>query len=305
MTVQRTDTVSNYQQRILRVLIHIQQNLDDALSLEELADIAHFSPFHFHRVFRGLVGESVRRHVRRLRLELAAMRLKHTQRPITAIAFEAGYEAHESFTRAFSRAFEVSPSAFRDAATLDSSLASPSGVHLSGTDTQALSFVPANSEEFEMNVEIKTIEPMRVAFARHIGPYDQVGDAWERLMDWVGRECLFGPDMKMFGLCHDDPEATPPDKIRYDACVTIAEPVTPVDDIGVLTIPGGRYAVTLHEGPYSGLNETYAKLVGRWFPGEGLEPGDPPALEFYVNDPDSTEPEDLLTDVCFPIAGGY
>ena len=81
--------------------MHIQHHLDEAVSLDELAALAHFSPYHFHRIFRGMVGESVMEHVRRLRLERAAHRLKFSDEPITRIAFEAGYETHEAFTRAF------------------------------------------------------------------------------------------------------------------------------------------------------------------------------------------------------------
>ncbi|HEX4589292.1 MAG TPA: AraC family transcriptional regulator, partial [Gemmataceae bacterium] len=79
----RADTERTYKQRILRVLVHIQQHLDEVLELEDLAGVAHFSPYHFHRVFRGMVGESVMEHVRRLRLERAAHRLKFTDEPVT------------------------------------------------------------------------------------------------------------------------------------------------------------------------------------------------------------------------------
>src|SRR5215831_5129513 len=109
----RESTVEDYQNRILRVLVHVQKNLDSPFSLDELASVASFSPFHFHKVFRGMVGESVKEHVRRLRLERATHRLTFSDEPITRIAFEAGYETHESFTRAFSAMFGVSPSQFR------------------------------------------------------------------------------------------------------------------------------------------------------------------------------------------------
>ena len=86
--------------RILRVLVYIQGHLDDVISLDDLAAVAHFSPYYFHRVFRGMVGESVMGHVRRLRLERAAHRLKSGDHPVTRVAFEAGYETHEAFIRA-------------------------------------------------------------------------------------------------------------------------------------------------------------------------------------------------------------
>jgi AraC family transcriptional regulator len=97
----RESTLEDYQQRLLRVLLHIQNHLDDPLQLDELAEVAHFSPYHFHRIFRGMTGESVKEHVRRLRLERAAHRLRFTGQPVTEIAFDAGYQQHEAFTRAF------------------------------------------------------------------------------------------------------------------------------------------------------------------------------------------------------------
>src|SRR5438067_4236130 len=109
----KSETQQTYQERILKVLVHIQNHLDETLSLEELAAVAHFSPYHFHRIFRGMVGESLMEHVRRLRLERAAHRLKFTDFPVTRIAFETGYETHEAFTRAFRALFAESPSGFR------------------------------------------------------------------------------------------------------------------------------------------------------------------------------------------------
>ena len=106
-------TARTYEERMLRVLVHIQEHVDEDLSLAALARVAHFSPYHFHRIFRGMVGESVKTHIRRLRLERAALHLKTTRRPVTRLAFEAGYETHESFTRAFRDMFGVAPSVYR------------------------------------------------------------------------------------------------------------------------------------------------------------------------------------------------
>jgi len=68
----RAETEQSYKERVLRVLMYIHSHLDETMSLEDLAGIAHFSPFHFHRIFRGMTGESVKEHIRRLRLERAA-----------------------------------------------------------------------------------------------------------------------------------------------------------------------------------------------------------------------------------------
>src|SRR5437764_11125423 len=104
---------ATYRQRILAVQLYVQRHLDGDLSLDRLARVAHFSPFHFHRVFKAAVGEGVYEYVRRLRLEKAAFALKTTDRPVVQVALDAGYGTHEAFTRAFRQTFGVSPSQYR------------------------------------------------------------------------------------------------------------------------------------------------------------------------------------------------
>jgi AraC family transcriptional regulator len=152
-----------------------------------------------------------------------------------------------------------------------------------------------------MNVKIQRIESMRVTFLRHIGPYHEVGATWDKLFPALGKEGLVGGDSLFVGICHDDPEVTPSKKIRYEACVTVDESFTPMGDFGLQTIPGGEYAVTTHFGSYENLGETYAKLFGQWLPRSGRELRPLPCFEIYLNDPDSTEPEELLTDLHVPL----
>lgn len=152
-----------------------------------------------------------------------------------------------------------------------------------------------------MKVEIKTVEPMRVAFLRHVGPYNQCARVWDRFLTRMGAEGFLGPGTSIIGLCHDDPDVTPPEKTRYDACITVGEDFQPTGDVGVQVIPGGEYAVTTHFGPYDKLGETYAKLLGQWAPRSGRMIGSGPCLEVYLNDPEGTDPEDLLTDVYMPL----
>ena len=120
-----------------------------------------------------------------------------------------------------------------------------------------------------MNVEIKRMPAMRVAFVRHQGPYSAVGEAWDRLMPVLGKDGWLGAGTMFLGICHDDPEVTPTEKMRYDACVTIDEQFVPHGEIGVQTIAGGEYAVVTHRGPYSRLGETYRWLYSVWLPTSG------------------------------------
>src|SRR5581483_703519 len=170
----RQNTERAYKERILRVLVYIQDHLDEAISLEELAALAHFSPHHFHRIFRGMVGESVMEHIRRLRLERAAHRLKFTDQPITRIAFEAGYETHEAFTRAFGAIFGTSPSHFREKHRSLPFPQVPSGIHYQ-VDGRLDDYRDVPEERPLLDVHVVSFPATRVAFLRHLGSYSEVG----------------------------------------------------------------------------------------------------------------------------------
>ncbi len=280
----RTETTESYQERINRVLTHLEERLEDPLELDELAAVAHFSPYHFHRIFRGMVGESVKEHIRRLRLERAAQRLRDTTDPVTDIAFGAGYETHESFTRAFRAMFGESPSGFRENRR----------ELRRGSLIQSLPGPP-------LPVRLERFSPTRVVFVRHVGPYDQVGAAWQRLFAWAGRRGLLGPSTEMLGVVHDDPEITPPDRLRYDAALVAGERVRPEGEVGMQELPACEYAVASHHGPYQTLYLTYARLCGQWLPTSGREARTAPGLEIYRNSPYTSRPDDLVTDIFIPL----
>lgn len=293
-------TLQDYKARILRVLLHVQRHLDEPLRLEALARIACFSPCHFHRIFSGMTGESLHEHVRRLRLERAAGQLKLSSRAVTSIAFDAGFETHEAFTRAFKGAYGLAPSRFRARESALPAAAPPSGVRFRKNGARH-QFKAAPLGDKTMNVQIKKLKPLRVAFVRHVGPYHEVGVAWDKLMMILGKDGRLGGGATMLGICHDDPDVTPPDKIRYDACVSVDETFQASGEIGVDTVAGGDYAVTTHLGPYDRVSEVYRKLLGQWLPRSGRELRDAPCFEVYLNSPESTEPEDLITDIYAPL----
>src|SRR5690606_7097318 len=149
----------SWNERILRVIEHIQSHLDETLTPEELAKLAGFSLHHFHRVFRGLTGESVMGLVRRLRVERAARRLRHGDQSVTRVALDAGYDSHEGFTRAFRDAFGRAPTAFR----------------------QQFREQPL-PESF---AELEAREARHCITRRFIGPYEACGQAWGELTSWA------------------------------------------------------------------------------------------------------------------------
>jgi AraC family transcriptional regulator len=276
----------DYQARIDAACRFLEEHLDNDPPLEDIANAAHFSPFHFHRLFRGLTGETVRGYTRRLRLERAAHHLTHSDKDILAIALDAGYASHEAFTRAFTKRFDATPSAFRQA------------------KQDALAPIRRADQAPPIDVRLERMPPTTIAFARHVGPYTEVGAAWKILMKWGWSRMVFAK-ARTFGLCHDDPDATDPSRIRYDACMIVPAGTKTKHGVQLRELPGSTYAVTLHQGPYSLLGETYAALLAHIalhkIDGRARRLRDPPSLEQYLNDPRKTKPEDLRTEIWMPV----
>ncbi len=286
----RTDTMRDHQERINRVLLHLQSNPGAPFSVEQLARIACFSPFHFHRLFAAYVGEPISAHVRRLRLERAAVQLRTSPGPVTEIALDAGYETSAAFNKAFQQQFHVSPTTFRQ---------SPAANFTAALKHQSPITLPI------MKPKIVDRPEKQALFVRRTGAYSESASAaWEAVCRFAFSRRLVPPDREFIGISHDDPQITAQEKLRYDACITVSQPVKPEGEVGVQSIAGGRYAVFLHKGPYEGLLNTYRFIFGEWLPGSGEELRDVPSFELYLNTPERTRPENLRTEIYIPLKQG-
>src|SRR5205807_2268773 len=116
----------------------------------------------------------------------------------------------------------------------------------------------AGRKERKMEVRIETLPPMRVAFMRHVGPFDQVGATWQQLLAWAGPRGLIGPATKFLTAWHDDPEVTAPERLRGDVCITVRDGIAGGGPVGIQELAGGEYAVATHRGPYDTVGATYA-----------------------------------------------
>jgi AraC family transcriptional regulator len=303
-------TRSFYEVAVQKAAQQVSADLDRALDLQTLARAAALSPFHFHRIFRGLVGETPLELHRRLRMERAAWQLLHADVLVTAVALDAGYETHESFTRAFRAAYNRSPSEFRQSREPDGEactmpfrieLASRAGIHFSPERSEAPSIRFAQGES-NMDVQIKNMPELHVATIRHIGPYNQIPQAFARLGEVAARSNLFGPETAMLAIYHDDPETTPPAELRSDAALVIAADAKVPQGLGEERLPGGRYACTTHVGPYEALGDVWARFMGEWLPRSGHRMTEGKSYEIYRNTPADVPKEKLVTELYIPLA---
>ncbi|MBM3549383.1 MAG: hypothetical protein FJX54_20795 [Alphaproteobacteria bacterium] len=151
------------------------------------------------------------------------------------------------------------------------------------------------------SVSIRITEPTRIAVLRHVGPYMEIGTAFDRLFAWATPKGLLNQSCRMFGIFYDDQAAVAPEKLRSDACLTVGPDVRVEGDFRLAEIAGGRHAVLRHQGPYAELPDAYGWLFGTWLPKSGEEPADRPCFEQYLNNPRDLPPKEWLTDIHLPL----
>jgi AraC family transcriptional regulator len=295
-TAARSETELDHRRRIDRVLAYIHDHIGEPLQLAELARVACFSRFHFHRIFSAYVGQTLGEYVRRVRLENAATELLSTEKPVTDVALAAGYETHAAFTKAFKQHFGANPSAFRAVGRIDGRVPFEVATQLSPTSRRT------------MKPEIRDVPEQKVFYVRRTGLINgefthAAQEAFGVLGQFLGTRHLLGQVTLCLGICPDDPSVTGPEACRYDACFVLREgaKVKPEGEVGIQTLPGGRCAVFLHKGPYRKLPETWRAAYRDWLPSSGQQLRDAPPYEVYLNDPRKTKPEDLLTEIHIPI----
>jgi AraC family transcriptional regulator len=309
-----------YLARINRVIDHIDANLAEPLDLETLSAVAHFSAFHFHRVFRAMTGETLGDWVRRRRLEVAASRLLSSpDLAASAIGFDVGFASPEVFTRAFRAHFKVTPGAWRRGAHREWAQEHQqrlSKIHQSLSNehqsvVQAFRHDPDlwPSGRLEptggqpMNVVVKNLPEKRVAYMRSIGPYGgtEIPRLWQRFAVWCEEHGLMNPRRVMYGISQDNPEVTPPEKCRYDACIEVDASFKPTGEVGIATIAGGRYACGKFVGTPAQIHGAWNELC-EWLPDSGSQVDDRLAIEVYGLDFVMDEKTGAFNcDLCMPV----
>ena len=153
-----------------------------------------------------------------------------------------------------------------------------------------------------MNVEIKRMPALRVAVVHHVGAYNRISEAFGRLGDLAGRASLLDGKPRMLALYHDDPETTPEAELRSDAGIVVPESATLPAGLDEQRLAAGRYACTLHVGPYEQLGDVWSRFMGQWLPSSGERLADSASFEIYLNNPGDVPQAELRTELYLPLA---
>lgn len=301
-----------YTARINRVMDYIGKNISQVIDLSVMADIASFSPYHFHRIFTFITGETPNNFVSRIRLERAAVLLQDsTKDTISEIAFRCGFINVSSFSRAFKSFFGVSAKEFR---RLDKAIYIKNGIRYS-KNCKPISKIGKNIQQVneqicsvELNeliimdtkIEIKQMPELNLIYCRHMGAFNKIGQAYEKLFKWAVPRGLVTSSTKTVTVYHDDPAVTGVEKVRQDASIIVEKDVKVEGEIGKSTVSAGKYAIGHFE-----IKETEFELAWNtmcsWLTESGYQPGEGSTYELYHNDYNEHPKHKFIVDICIPV----
>ena len=287
---------TSYEARIGAVVDHVRANLTGDLSLGALAQVAAFSPFHFHRIFRSVTGETLSDFTRRARLERAIRLMRASpDRPLGSIASEVGFATPSDFSRVFRSRFGCAPSSWDRRSGLTPVATAPSPT------------IPSSGRDPLPEPRVRRRPAARVAYIRVRRPWHggRLAEAYGRLDRWLATRDVGPAEGELIGFSWESAKATPIDVVTYDLGVTVGPHVAAAagadggDVIGIHELP----AVTAVEVHCTSLPATAAAwdlLYGTWLPGSRYEPDDVPALKRFRRRP--TVLDDAAWDVDCSVA---
>ncbi|MDD3955190.1 MAG: GyrI-like domain-containing protein [Proteiniphilum sp.] len=309
--IEKKDLNSEYIFRINRTIDYIESNIENPMTLEELATVANFSKFHFSRLFQSIVGETPFQFILRVRLEKAAtFILNNNNESISEIAYKCGFSDISIFSRNFKNYFHVSASQYRANKSNNSNLSQQDSNRHQCYEKSTPYFCPElqtikwrTNMKLNKGVEVKELPKMTVAYIRHIGPYqgnDKLFESiWNKLFSWAGpRGLIGGKDFKSLVVYHNDPNVTIDDKLRMSVCITVPPETKVEGEVGKMNIEAAKYVIARFELSAQDFQEAWNWVYGQWLPTSGYQPDDKPCFEMYPEEPKDGK---FIVDICVPV----
>ncbi len=298
MPRKKSSASSEYTHRIDRVIDHLRAHLDRPVKLAELAKVACFSEFHFHRIFGAVTGETVNAFTNRLRLEKAARLLRYTPQSLTAIALDCGFSSSATFSRAFRAGYATSPSAFRKTGEIKKRKIRKA----LGAGSEYILPMTAAAKRAAFPVRVIELPARSVAYIRVANAFagGRVLTAFHTLIARAQAQDLFARGT-LFGMSIDDPHVTPKPLYRYEVCLASTQPFTATDGISKTKLPAMRYAVTKVSGDLRKVATAWDYLFRGWLITSAYEPEPAPALEIFLDKARATDWSHFELELCLPV----
>jgi AraC family transcriptional regulator len=289
---------SEYAQRIDRVIDYLRANLDRQVKLEELAKVACFSEFHFHRIFSAVSGETLNNFTNRLRLEKAARLLRYSEQSLTDIALDCGFSSSATFSRAFRAGYDTSPSEFRKSGEIKKSKICK---ELFPEDEYGLAMSP-EEKRAAFPVRLIDIPERQVAYIRVTNAFelDRVLATFKTVIEWAKSQDIFSQGV-LFGMTVDDPHVTPKHLYRYEVCLASSSPFECMPGMSRLKMPAMRYAAIKVSGDIHKVATAWDYLYRGWLINSDYEPEHAPALEIFLDKERATDWSRFELELCLPV----
>ena len=296
----------DYIERINKIFVYIEDNLQGDLSLKTISKIAFYSPFHLHRLFKAITNETLNAYIIRKRIERAAMHLIHNRElTISEIAIQTGFTSNSSFTRTFSKLYGQSPTHFRNThpnrfskiCKIDSK-----NRKVNFITEEYLSNIINLKSWINMNakVEIKEMPKRKVAYITQIGK-DGLEATFERIIKWARPRGLFtGSGSNVVRIFHDSFKVTDADKVRMSIGVVVNNPVKAEGEVGLTTIEKGKHVVGHFEIEPKEFEKSWDGLF-IWMNDKGYRKAERFPFEVYYNHYNNHHQKKCIVDFCIPV----
>ena len=299
--------MEEYKKRIVKTIQYIDTNLDADLSLEKIAEISAYSPFHFHRIFRLVTGETLQNYIIRRKIEKSAFYLAvYKEKEIKDIYFELGFSNHSVFSKTFKKYYGLPPSEFRKSA--------PEKFHKilqiqsknGQIDTVFSQYICSienllNWTKMNLKIEVKEMPEMNLAAVMSLG-IAGVEPSYSVLVDWAKKKHLFPREnVKMISVYHDSFKVTPPDKVRIHACMLLDEKLEkPAGEVFSETIEAGKFIVGSGEVTLNDFEQCWVSLF-LWMNEHGHSMRRTFPFEIYHSNFKEHPEGKMIVDFCIPI----
>ncbi|PKL16453.1 MAG: hypothetical protein CVV49_16205 [Spirochaetae bacterium HGW-Spirochaetae-5] len=287
-------TESNYVSSVNRVIDFIDDNIEYDLTLTSISDVANYSEYHFHRIFKSFTREPLKQYIKRIRIEKAAVQLINNPfKSITQIAYDNGFSSSQFFSRAFKQNFGISPCEWRRRRNSNIIISGELN-ELFNNDSEKLQelkdfYVEINDVIPNTAVVIQETHEMDVAYIRHIGSYVENAGIYHKLfnklMNWADSYGYMDSETKLIALFNDYPGITEKNKQKAMLCITVPQYAKTSRVIEKTKIPGGKYAVAHFELPEDKVIRAWEFMYGKWLPESGFQEDDRHAFAWIINNP--------------------